>query len=92
MGAMTAQLPLPASMYAGAVPIGAAASLVEDEEGGRVFVHGELSYGWDAADSVSRRFAAAKLADIKAGSVAAVAAAFGVDPGTLWRWRQDQGS
>ncbi|MGY2747667.1 transposase-like protein [Arthrobacter sp. UYCu723] len=89
MGAMTAQLPLPASMDAGAVPIGAAASLVEDEEGGRVFVHGELSYGWDAGDSVSRRFAAAKLADIKAGSVAEVAAAFGVDPGTLWRWRQD---
>jgi len=89
MGVMTAQLPLPASMDAGAVPIGAAASVVEDEDGGRVFVHGELSYGWDAGDSVSRRFAAAKLADIKAGSVAEVAAAFGVDPGTLWRWRQD---
>ncbi|MET3721871.1 putative transposase [Arthrobacter sp. UYEF21] len=86
---MTAQLPLPAPMDAGAVLIGAAASLVEDKDGGRVFVHGELSYGWDAGDSVSRRFAAAKLADIKAGSVAEVAAAFGVDPGTLWRWRQD---
>ncbi|MHA7301350.1 helix-turn-helix domain-containing protein [Pseudarthrobacter sp. MDT1-22] len=86
---MTAQLPLPASMDAGAVLIGAVASLVEDEDGGRVFVHGELSYVWDAVDGVSRRFAAAKLADIKAGSVAEVAAAFGVDPGTLWRWRQD---
>lgn len=88
MAVMTAQLPLPVSMDADAVPIGAAASLVEDEEGGRVFVHGELSYVWGAGDAASRRFAAAKLADIKAGSVAEVAAAFGVDPGTLWRWRQ----
>lgn len=88
MGAMTAQLPLPAPMDAGAIPIGAAASPVEDEAGGRVFVHGELAYAWDAGDAVSRRFAAAKLADIKAGSVAEVAAGFGVDPGTLWRSRQ----
>ncbi|WP_434619698.1 putative transposase [Arthrobacter sp. A5] len=85
---MTAQLPLPAAMDAGAVPIGLAVSLVEDNDGGRVFVHGELSYAWDGEDTATRRFAAAKLADIKAASVAEIAAVFGVEPGTLWRWRQ----
>ncbi|MDQ6738804.1 MAG: helix-turn-helix domain-containing protein [Actinomycetota bacterium] len=85
---MTAQLPLPLAMEAGAVPIGPAASLVEDGTGGRVFVHGELSYAWDVGDAATRRFAAVKLADIKAASVAQISAAFGVEPGTLWRWRQ----
>ncbi|QNE15585.1 helix-turn-helix domain-containing protein [Pseudarthrobacter sp. NBSH8] len=85
---MTAQLPFPQAMDAGAVPIGLAASLLEDATGGRVFVHGELSYAWDEKDIATRRFAAAKLADIKAASVAGIAAAFGVDAITLWRWRQ----
>ncbi|WP_211878115.1 helix-turn-helix domain-containing protein [Pseudarthrobacter albicanus] len=85
---MTAQLPLPKAMDAGAVPIGLAASLLEDAKGGRVFVHGELSYAWDDGDVATRRFAAAKLADIKAASVAEIAAAFGVEAITLWRWRQ----
>ena len=88
MGTMTAQPPLPLAMDAGAVPIGPAVSLVEDATGGRVFVHGELSYAWDVGDAATRRFAAVKLADIKAASVADISAAFGVEPGTLWRWRQ----
>ncbi len=88
MGLMTAQLPLPTSMEAGAVRIGLAGSLLETDEGGRLFVHGELAYAWDAGDTVTRRFAAAKLADIKAASIAEIAAAFGVEPGTLWRWRR----
>ncbi len=88
MSTMTAQLPLPIAMDAGAVLIGLAASLVEDDDGGRIFVHGELSYAWDVGDTATRRFAAVKLADIKAASVAEIAAAFGVEPGTLWRWRQ----
>ncbi|WP_434614717.1 putative transposase [Arthrobacter sp. A5] len=88
MGVMTSQLPLPMAMDAGAVPIGLAVSLVEDETGGRAFVHGELSYAWDVGETATRRFTAAKLADIKAASVAEISAAFGVDPGTLWRWRQ----
>ncbi|HEY8294918.1 MAG TPA: helix-turn-helix domain-containing protein, partial [Micrococcaceae bacterium] len=88
MSTMTAQLPLPTAMVAGAVPVGLAASLVEDKDGGRVFVHGELSYAWNEGETATRRFAAVKLADIKAASVAEIAAAFGVEPGTLWRWRQ----
>lgn len=89
MGVMTAQPPLPVTVEPGAVAIGAAASLVEDAEGGRVFLHGQLVYAWDAGDTATRRFAAAKLADMKAAAVADVAAAFGVDPGTLWLWRRD---
>ncbi len=36
-GTMTAQLPLPIAMDAGAVPIGPAVSLVEDDGGGASF-------------------------------------------------------
>ena len=89
MGVMTAQPPLPVTVEEGAVAIGAAASLLEDDDGGRVFLHGQLIYAWDGGDAATLRFAAAKLADMKAASVADVAAAFGIDPGTLWLWRRD---
>ncbi|WP_211882351.1 helix-turn-helix domain-containing protein [Pseudarthrobacter albicanus] len=86
---MTAQPPLPIAVEEGAVPLGSAVSLVEDADGGRVFLHGQLVYAWDDGDTPTRRFAAAKLADIKAASVADIAAGFGIDPGTLWLWRRD---
>ncbi|MET3808954.1 putative transposase [Arthrobacter sp. UYEF3] len=85
---MTAQLPLPVPMIGGAALVGLAVSLVEGGEGGRVFIHGELAYAWDARDTVTRRFTAVKLAEIKAASVAEIAGAFGIEPVTLWRWRQ----
>ena len=46
MTTMTAQLPLPLAPAAG-VPIGSAACLVEDQDGGRVFINGQLSFAWD---------------------------------------------
>ena len=47
MSLMTAQPPL--SLIPGeARPIGAAAGIVEDADGGRVFVHGNLTFAWDA--------------------------------------------
>ena len=47
MGVMTAQPPLPLTVAEGAVPVGAAASLLEDADGGRVFLHGQLVYAWN---------------------------------------------
>ena len=88
MAVMTAQPPLPLAPEGGAVGVGAAAALVEDGEGGRVFLHGQLVYAWAAGDAALRRLAAVQLVAVKAAPVGEVAAAFGVDPATVWRWRQ----
>jgi hypothetical protein len=82
---MTAQPPLPL-VPDGARPIGMAAAIVEDDDGGRVFVHGNLAFAWDAADSATRRFAAASLTRIKAATQFEVAHAFGVKPASVRRW------
>ena len=75
---MTAQLPLPLAPAAG-VPIGLAACLVEDQDGGQIFINGQLCFAWDAGDIALRRFAAVQLVRIKAALVYQVAAAFGVN-------------
>ena len=49
MGVMTIQQPLPLAP-AGAVLIGDAAAVVQDGDGGRVFIRGELSFVWDLDD------------------------------------------
>ncbi len=87
MTVMTAQPPLPL-IPIGATEISAAAAMIEDEHGGRVFVHGHLSFAWDAGDTAGRRFAAVSVMRIKAGTQVQVAAAFGTSPLTLWRWAQ----
>src|SRR6478672_7866428 len=87
MTTMTAQLPLPLAPAAG-VAIGLAACLVEDYDGGRVFINGQLSFAWDAGDAATRRLAAVQLVRIKAARAFEVAAGFGVDPFTLYRWGQ----
>jgi transposase len=61
---------------------------VEDGDGGRVFLRGELVYAWSAGDVPLRRLAAVQLVANKAARVGDVATAFGVDNGTLWRWGQ----
>jgi hypothetical protein len=83
---MTAQLPLSLIPHPDAILIGTAAALVEDESGGRVFLHGELALAWDVDDQACRRLAAVQLVRIKAAKAVQVAAAFGVDPDTLRRW------
>jgi transposase len=88
MSVMNAQPPLPVAPVAGAVSIGEAVALVEDGDGGRVFLRGELVYAWSAHDVPLRRLAAVQLVVNKAARVGDVAAAFGVDTGTLWRWGQ----
>jgi len=88
MTVMNAQPPLPVALAAGAVSIGEAVALVEDSDGGRVFLRGELVYAWSADDVPLRRLAAVQLVANKAARVGDVAAAFGVDGATLWRWGQ----
>src|SRR5450631_1610222 len=88
MGVMTAQPPLPVTP-SGGVPFGAVAALVQDADGGRVFIRGELCFVWDGGDEGGRRLAAVQLVRIKAASGMDVAAAFGVSVVTLWRWRKE---
>jgi type VII secretion protein EccE len=85
IGAVTAQPPLPL-VPDGARPVGAAAVIVEDGDGGRVYVHGNLAYAWDVGDAAGRRFAAVSLTRIKVATRLQVAAAFTVNPATLRRW------
>jgi hypothetical protein len=82
VAAMTAQPPLPL-VPDGARPVGAAAAIVEDDDGGRVYVRGNLAYAWDAGDAAGRRFAAVPLSWIKVVTQLQVAAAFAVNPATL---------
>lgn len=65
-----------------------AQDLVEDDDGGQVFLHGMLGYVWDAGDEAMRRFVAVKLWDMKTAQVAEIASAFGVHEDTLWRWHR----
>jgi transposase len=87
MGLMSAQPPLPLTP-SGGVPFGDVAVLLQDDDGGRVFIRGELCFVWDAGDEASRRLAAIQLVRIKAASLMDVAAAFGVSTVTMWRWRK----
>jgi transposase-like protein/helix-turn-helix protein len=54
--------------------------------GGLVTVHGLATFGWDGGDEAGRRLAAVQLVRLRAASQGRVAAAFGVDPATVWRW------
>ena len=85
---MTAQPPLPPTPTGG-VPFGAVAALVQDDDGGRGFIRGELCFVWDAGGETGRRLAAVQLVRIKAVSLLDVAAAFAVSTVTLWRWRRE---
>lgn len=87
MAVMAAQPPLPVAPVPG-VGIGPAVLLVEDADGGRVFLHGNLIHAWDAGDEAGRRLAAVQLVECGAASATQVAAGFGVGPVTVWRWRR----
>lgn len=64
-------------------PIG----LVTTGEGSVVFVAGQASFAFAAGDETARRLAAVQLVATKIASQAAVAAAFGVNAVTVWRWQ-----
>ncbi|WP_427016417.1 putative transposase [Pseudarthrobacter sp. P1] len=86
---MTTQPPLPVAMVLDAAPLGLAGSLERDGAGGgAVYLHGQVVFSWDAGDEAARRWAAVKLAQMKAAPVGEVAAAFEVTPGMVWLWGQ----
>jgi len=76
----TAMLPL------GARPIGPVAGIQEDEEGGVVFAYGWATGCWVAGEDAARRLMALQLARLGLATRREVAAGFGTDPTTLWRW------
>jgi transposase-like protein len=87
MARMLSQLPLPL-LPAGAAEIAAGVGFLAGDDGGLVTVHGLATFAWDAGDEAGRRLAAVQLVRLRAASQGRVAAAFGVDPGTIWRWDQ----
>jgi hypothetical protein len=88
MAGMLTQLPLPL-LPAGAAEIAPGVGLVAGAGGGGlVSVHGLATFAWDAGDEAGRRLAAVQLVRLRAVSQAVAAAAFGVDPVTVWRWDQ----
>ena len=88
MAGMLTQLPLPL-LPAGAAEIAPGVGLVTgDGGGGLVSVHGLATFAWDGGDEAGRRLAAVQLVRLRAVSQAQAAAAFGVDPVTVWRWDQ----
>ena len=87
MAGMLTQLPLPL-LPPGAAEIAPGVGLVAGEDGGLVVVHGLATFAWDAGDEAGRRLAAVQLVRLRAVSQAQAAAAFGVDPVTVWRWDQ----
>jgi transposase len=88
MAGMLTQLPLPL-LPAGAAEIAPGVGLVTGAGGGGlVSVHGLATFAWDAGDEAGRRLAAVQLVRLRAVSQAQAAAAFGVDPVTVWRWDQ----
>src|SRR5579859_3231634 len=87
MARMLSQLPLPL-LPAGAAEIAPGVGLLAGEDGGLVVVHGLATFAWDAGDEAGRRLAAVQLVRLRAASQGQVAEAFGVDPGTIWRWDQ----
>jgi len=85
---MLSQLPLPL-LPAGAAEIAPGVGMLAGGDGsGLVTVHGLATFAWDAGDEAGRRLAAVQLVRLRAASQGQVAEAFGVDPGTIWRWDQ----
>src|SRR6185437_5070337 len=87
MARMLSQLPLPL-LPAGAAEIAPGVGFLAGEQGGLVTVHGLATFAWDAGDEAARRLAAVQLVRLRAASQGQVAAAFGADPATIWRWDQ----
>jgi len=87
MARMLSQLPLPL-LPSGAAEIAPGVGFLAGEQGGLVTVHGLATFAWDGGDEAGRRLAAVQLVRLRAASQGQVAEAFGVDPGTIWRWDQ----
>jgi transposase len=71
---------------AAARSISAVSAIQEDEHGGVVFVYGWATGCWGAGEDPARRLAALQLVRLGLATRREVAAGFGTDPATLWRW------
>lgn len=71
---------------AGSVQVSAAVSLVENDEGGAVFVWGMAVSCWDSGDIVGRRLAAVQLVTTGAATQVEAGAGFGASEATVQRW------
>jgi len=88
MAMRLSQLPLP-WLPEGAVRIAPGVGVVLDPDGGGVaWVHGMAAYSWAAGDWACRKLAAVQLAELTGADKKDIAAAFGTDAATFWRWRQ----
>src|SRR5712691_11038750 len=86
MGRMLTQ-PLLPLVPEGAAEIAPGVGIVTGTDGGGlVMVQGLATFAWDGGDEAGRRLAAVELVRLRAASQGQVAAAFGVDPATVWRW------
>ena len=62
--------------------------VLEDDGSGTVWVHGLATFCWGAGDWTGRKLAAVQLAELTGADKKDVAAAFGTDAATFWRWRK----
>src|SRR5712691_7272885 len=86
MAGMLTQAPLP-WLPGDAVEIAPGAGIQADSDGGGVaWVHGLACFAWDGGDEAARRLAAVQLVRLAAATQRQVAAGFGTDPVTVWRW------
>jgi len=90
MARMLTQAPLP-WLPADAEEIAPGVGVQPDGAGGGVaWVHGLACFAWDAGDEAARRLAAVQLVRLGAATQRQVAAGFGTDPVTVWRWDKAQ--
>jgi transposase len=90
MARMLTQAPLP-WLPGDAVEIAPGVGIQADGDGGGVaWVHGLAAFAWDGGDEAARRLAAVQLVRLGAATQRQVAAGFGTDPVTVWRWDRAQ--
>ena len=82
---MLTQAPLP-WLPGDAEEIAPGVGITADGGGGVAWVHGLATFAWDGGDEAARRLAAVQLVRLRAATQRQVAAAFGTDPVTVWRW------
>jgi transposase-like protein len=86
MARMLTQAPLP-WLPAGAEEIAPGVGIQPGGDGGGVaWAHGLATFAWDGGDEAARRLAAVQLVRLGAATQKQVAAGFGTDPVTVWRW------
>jgi hypothetical protein len=90
MARMLTQAPLP-WLPADAEEVAPGVGVQPSGDGGGVaWVHGLATFAWDGGDEAARRLAAVQLVRLGAASRRQVAAGFGTDPVTVWRWDKAQ--